>query len=101
MIIYNITTKVHAAIDAAWLQWQREENIPEIMGTGFFTSYKLCQLMEQDDSEGKTYAIQYNAINAADYHRYMQIHAPLLRKKAFEKWGDGIISFHSALEVIH
>jgi hypothetical protein len=101
MIVYNITTKVHAAIDAAWLQWQREEHIPEIMSTGLFTGYKLCRLLEQDDSDGKTYAIQYAASTPELYHQYMNIYAPLLRKKAFEKWGDNIISFHSVLEVIH
>jgi hypothetical protein len=99
--VYNITTKVHTSIDAGWLQWQREEHIPEIMNTGLFTSYTLFRLLEQDDSEGNTYTIQYTAVTAESYHQYMQLHAPLLRKKAFDKWGAHIISFRSVLEVIH
>ena len=101
MIVYNITTKVHSSIDASWLQWQREEHIPEIMATGLFTDYKCFRLLEQDDSEGNTYAVQYTAAAAENYHAYMQSFAPLLRKKALEKWGDRIISFRSLLEVIH
>lgn len=100
MILYNITTKVHAAVDAAWLQWTREEHIAETMATGLFTSYKLLHLLDHDDAEGKTYAVQYTADSAGKYHQYINNHATLLRKKAVEKWGAATISFHSALEVI-
>jgi hypothetical protein len=101
MIVYNITTKVHSNIDAAWLQWQKEEHIPEMMATGLFTDYKLFRLLDQDDSEGNTYVIQYSAANADQYSQYTTVYAALLRQKAFRKWGDQFISFRSVLEVIH
>ncbi|MEO5593801.1 MAG: DUF4286 family protein [Chitinophagaceae bacterium] len=100
MLVYNITTKVHASVDAAWLQWQHEENIPATMATGFFTAYKLLRLLEQDDAEGNTYAIQYTATTAEQYDQFINIYAPQMRKKATEKWAGAIISFHSVLEVI-
>jgi len=101
MVVYNITTKVPASIDTAWLQWQQQEQIPEIMATGFFSAYKIFRLMEQDDSDGNTYAIQYSAITEEQYQQYKIIHASLLRQKALKKWGNSTISFHSILEVIH
>jgi len=101
MVVYNITTKVHTSIDIAWLRWQQQEQIPAIMATGFFAAYKIFRLLEQDDSNGNTYAIQYTAITEEQYQQYMIIHAPLLQQKALEKWGDSTISFHSVLEVIH
>jgi Domain of unknown function (DUF4286) len=100
MIIYNVTTKVHASIDKDWLQWQQQEHIPDIMATGLFSHYTFSRLLEQDDSEGKTYAVQYTAAAYGQYQQYIAIHAPLLRKKAFDKWGDFIISFRTVLEVI-
>ena len=101
MIVYNITTKVHKVIDADWLQWQKREHIPEIMATGFFASFSIFRLLEQDDSEGNTYAIQFNASSTDNYRQYTEQHAPLLRKKALDKWGNQVISFRSVLEVIH
>ena len=100
MIVYNITTKVHASVDAAWLQWQQQEHIPAIMATGFFTAYKIFRLLEQDDSDGNTYAVQYSAISKEQYNFYMIEHDKLLLQKALEKWGDKTISFRSVLEVI-
>lgn len=101
MIIYNITTKVHHSIDKLWLQWQKEENMPQQMETGLFVSNKLFRLLDQDDTEGNTYAVQYTAATPEDYNTYIKEYAPALRKKATQQWGDKIISFHSALEVIH
>jgi hypothetical protein len=101
MIIYNITTKVSHHISSAWLQWQRDEHIPEILRTGLFTEHRLFRLLEQDDAEGNTYVIQFAANTMNDYRQYISTYAPVLRKKAFEKWGNRFISFRSVLEVMH
>ncbi|MEP7277583.1 MAG: DUF4286 family protein [Bacteroidota bacterium] len=101
MVVYNITTKVHFSIDLAWLQWQQEEHIPAIMATGLFTAYRIFRLLEQDDPDGNTYAVQYTADTAAQYQEYLLVFGPVLREKAIKKWGDKTISFRSVLEVIH
>ncbi|MDQ6610576.1 MAG: DUF4286 family protein [Bacteroidota bacterium] len=100
MIIYNVTVKVDRAIAAAWLLWLTEEHIPEVLQTGCFTHYKIVQLLEVDDSEGPTYAIQYTAESKADYNRYIEIYSPLLRQKSIDKWGGRFIAFESVMRVI-
>jgi hypothetical protein len=100
MIIYNITAKVHHSIDGDWLRWQQEEQIPQVMKTGFFNSYKLLRLLEQDDREGKTYAVQYFAETHEQYAQYIHQQATAMRQQSVNKWGTHVISFHSALEVI-
>ncbi len=101
MIVYNITTKITPAIEVAWLQWQQQEHIPEVLQTTLFTGYKILRLLEHDDAEGNTYIIQFTAASTENYHRYLNEFAESLRKKAFDKWGNQFISFRSILEVIH
>lgn len=100
MIIYHVTTKVETSIADAWLQWLLNEHIPSIINTKCFSDYKVVRLLEVDDSEGPTYAVQYFAESKADYNRYISIHASKIRKLSFEKWGDRFISFRSVMEVI-
>lgn len=100
MIIYNVTSKVEASIAAAWLQWMQAEHIPDVMATGCFTDFKLVRLLEVDDTEGPTYAIQYHAADKAAYERYNNEHASRLRAAAFDKWGNNFISFRSLMEVV-
>jgi hypothetical protein len=101
MFIYNVTTKVDHSIQQAWLQWIKEEHIPEIINTGCFTSGTVLHLLEIDDNEGPTYAVQYIAESKALYNRYIDKFAPLMRQKAIDKWGNKFIAFRSLMQVIH
>src|SRR5690349_3579713 len=100
MIIYNVTIKVEAQIAEAWLSWLLNEHIPDVMRTNCFVDYKVVRLLEVDDSEGPTYATQYFAESKTDYNRYIEIHAPKMRKLLNEKWGEQFIAFRSVMEVV-
>ena len=100
MILYNVTVKVEKQIAHAWLQWLLNEHIPEIMQTKCFVEYKVVRLLEVDDSEGPTYAIQYYAQSKADYNRYIEIHSSNMQKRSIEKWGGQFIAFRSVMEVV-
>lgn len=100
MIIYNVTNKVDASIATQWLQWLMREHIPEVMQAECFVEYRVVRLLEIDDTEGPTYAVQYTAASKADYNRYIQLHAPLLRQKSIDKWGNGFIAFRSVMEIV-
>lgn len=101
MIIYNVTTKVTHAIAAGWLQWMKEEYIPAMVATGCFTSGRILQLLEADETEGLTYAVQYTAESEKLYNQYISAFAENIKQKAFTKWGDQFISFSSVLAVVH
>jgi hypothetical protein len=101
MIVYNITIKINPAIELEWVRWQQQEHIPDIMSTGMFTEYKMFRLLEQDESEGITYVCQYFASNAANYECYIRDHAPLLRKKAMQRWGDQFIAFRTVMRLVN
>jgi len=99
-VIYNVTTMVETSIAEAWLQWTLQEHIPEIMQTGCFTGSKLVRLLEVDESQGPTYAIQYSAESKADYNRYIEMHSSRMQRRSFEKWGDRFIAFRSLMQVV-
>lgn len=101
MIVYNITTKVATAIQQDWLQWIKEEHIPEIIDTGCFKQASIFQLLETDDSEGFTFTVQYFAESKSLYNNYMEKFAAQMRQKAFDKWGNQFIAFRSLMQVIH
>lgn len=101
MIIYNVTVKVDNSIGDAWLQWLKDEHIPEVVGTGCFTHAVILQLIEVDNSDGPTYAIQYHAPSKGLYNIYIEQHAPRMRQKGIDKWGDRFVAFRSVLQVVN
>ncbi len=101
MIIYNVTIKVAAPIEDAWLQWQQQEHIPEMIATGCFTHAVLTRLLEIDDSEGPTFAVQFHAESKANYNRYIDKFSQTMREKSFEKWGNQFIAFRSVMQIVN
>ena len=100
MIIYNVTTKITHAIHTDWLEWMQHVHIPEVMATGCFTDASILHLLEVDESEGPTYAVQYHAESKAQYNFYLENFATGLRRKALEKWGNNFIAFRSVMHRI-
>jgi hypothetical protein len=101
MFIYNVTIKVHLSIKTAWLQWLKEEHIQDVIGTGCFIRATILQLLETDESEGPTYAIQYYAESKALYNLYIDKFSGTMRQKSYDKWGDKFIAFRSLMQVVN
>jgi hypothetical protein len=61
----------------------------------------MFRLLEQDDTEGLTFVIQYFSPSLENYYRYIEEFAPVLRKKALDKWGARFIAFRTIMEVVN
>ena len=101
MIIYNVTIKITSTIHADWLQWLKDEHVPDVIQTGCFTHATILRLLEVDDAEGPTYAIQYFAESKGLYNNYIENHAAIMRQKSFAKWGNQFIAFRSVMQVVN
>ncbi len=100
MIIYNVTVKVSPEINDDWKAWMKGVHIPEVMATGLFTEKKFCRLLLQDETDGITYTIQYFCRSLGDLQRYQGSHAPDLKMKHLDRYGDKALAFRTVLEVI-
>lgn len=100
MVIYNVTIKIDGKISDEWLRWMQEVHIPEVMDSGCFEKFQFVRLLQIDEDEGPTYAVQYYANALEKYEAYINQFAPRLRQKTIEKWGDKFIAFRSLMEII-
>lgn len=101
MFIYNVTIKLDESIHKPWLAWMKDEHIPEMIATGCFVKGTVLRLMEIDDSEGPTYAIQFIAESKANYNRYIEKFADEMRQRSFDRWGNRFIAFRSVMQVVN
>jgi hypothetical protein len=100
MIVYNSTVKVDAAIAADWLQWLQQEQAPQMLATGLFSKFQVLQLLQTEDSDGPTYAVQFYAASLGDFENYLAHHAEHFRQQTAERWGGDFIAFNTVMEVI-
>lgn len=100
MLVYNITYAVSHEIHEAWMTWMKGIHIPEIMSTGLFSSFKMLRLLEVDEEEGLTFAVQFHAEKEEHYRKYIAEHAPALRLHATRQWGDQVIGFRTLMAIV-
>lgn len=100
MVVYNVTVKTNPEITKEWIGWMHEEHIPEMMGTGLFTSFRFCRLLEQDETEGVTFSVQYTCESLVEYETYINSHSPAIRAKSLNRFGDQVIAFRTVMETI-
>lgn len=101
MIIYNITTKIAWHIHDKWKEWLLDVQLPGIMSTGLFDRYQLVRLLEVDEEDGPTYALQLHSASLENIDIYRYKHLEDIERQERETWGDDIISFRSLMQVIN
>ena len=98
-LIYNVTLKLDPSIEEEWLQWMKDVHIPEVMKTGRFESYKLSQLLYQDDTQGKTFAVQYICASMDAFQKYQTKEGPQLQKDHMDRYKGMFVAFRSVLQI--
>jgi hypothetical protein len=101
MILYNVTINLDESLEREWVQWMKNEHIPEVMQTGKFVEYKMFKVItRQPDETGVTYSIQYFAKTLADYESYNKDFGPALKMKTMQKYGERLAAFRTLLETV-
>lgn len=100
MFIYNVTIKPLWEINDAWVKWMKETHLKDVMATECFTKYQFVRLLEIDEEEGPTYAIQYYCDSKSQYNLYIEKFAPKLRQDGLDLFGNKIIGFRSLMQIV-
>lgn len=100
MLLYNVTVKIDLEIHDEWIRWMREKHIPDVMHTGMFSSYRICRLLEQDESDGITYAVQYFCENLDRYWAYQEKYAPALQAEHAKTFVNRFVAFRTLLKIL-
>lgn len=100
MFIYNITMKVDLSIYPEWLNWIKLEHVPEILASGCFTTHRLLKVLDLDETDGMTFALQLVTEKRSSYTIYISQFAAEIQKKSWQKWGQRLLSFSTLMESV-
>ena len=100
MILYNVTVKIDLSVHDLWIRWMKEEHIPRVMETGCFVESKVYRILQEDETEGISYAFQYFANNISDYFNYQKNFAAALQKESLDLFPGKYTAFRSILKEV-
>lgn len=78
----------------------KEVHLPDVMATNKFESYRLTQMLGDDNAHGVTFAVQYLAPSLTSYMAYQNEDAPRLQQDGKEFCGEKCLTFRTLLKII-
>jgi hypothetical protein len=99
MIIYNVTVNIDASANLEWLKWMKEEHIPDVLKTGYFSECKMSKVMAFEEG-GLTYSLQYTCESEAKLEEYQEKEAPRLQEVHTRKFQGKFAAFRTLLDVV-
>lgn len=100
MLLYNVTVGIDRDIEAEWVQWMKEEHIPNVLGTGMFVSYKMYKVLHDEEDGTISYSIQYLAETIGHVTKYLETHAPALIEAHRKRFANKHVAFRTLLEEV-
>ncbi len=100
MILYNVTVAIDKKVEQDWVQWMKENHIPEVLETNQFVEHKFFKVLNTEDPESSSYSVQYFAESINNIQMYMAAFAPELQQKAHLKFPNQFAAFRTLLEIV-
>jgi hypothetical protein len=100
MFLYNVTIGIDSNIEQEWLQWMREEHMPDVLRTGMFTEYKIYKVLHDNNDGTISYSVQYFAVSLENVLHYLEVFAPALIEAHREKFANRHVAFRTLLEEV-
>lgn len=101
MILYNVTVSVENDIREQWLGWMKQVHIPEVMASGYFSTFKLLRLVQPvQEHNSSTFTIQYFCADLEKLEQYWQTCALSLQALHQAKFKDKALAFRTVMEEI-
>lgn len=101
MIQYNQTINIEGSVEQEWLQWMKEEQIPDILATGMFINARLFRLLDIEESEGTaTYALQLHIETKEHLDIYQLKYEPALDAVLEKRYAGKALSFRTMMKEV-
>ncbi len=100
MILYNVTVSIDTDVETDWVAWMKDKHIPDILNTGMFVSARIFKVLNEEEAESTSYAVQYLADSMEHIEIYKQRYAPALQEEHHARFRGKYAAFRTLLEAL-
>ena len=99
MIVYNDTVILDDTVEQEWLDWMKNVHIPLVMSTGYFSSYRLLNIIDSPN-EGITYCVQFNADTIEQFQEYYTKHLFKHQDLHQQQFNERFVLFNTLMKTV-
>lgn len=100
MLLYNVTVGIDKDVEAEWLQWMKDNHIPNVMKTGMFVDFRIFKVLHDQEDGTISYSVQYFARSIDEIQQYLEVFAPRLVEEHRVRFLNKHVAFRTLLEEV-
>ena len=100
MLIFNITFLVSDKVHGSWLKWVREEHIPFMLDSTYFTLPQVARIITSDKEDGTSFSVQFHINDMRTLKQWNQQYSSAFQQSCSDKFGSEVLFFTTVLEIV-
>ena len=100
MLIFNTTYLVSDKVHNIWLQWIREEHVPFMLESTYFSQPQVTRIITSAEQDGTSFSVQFHVRDMSTLRRWNQEFNAAFKANCSEKFGTEVIFFTTVMEII-
>ena len=101
MIIYNTTFNVPENLQTEFLDFMRNEYIPQVIQSDILKEPRLSRIFGREDDDGYSFALEFKADNIQDLEEWNKKEGKKLYFKVLTKFRQNILGFATLMQPIN
>jgi len=100
MLIFNTTYLVSDKAHEAWLTWVREQHIPFMLESTYFSLPQVARIITSAKQEGTSFSVQFHVPDMRTLKLWHKEYNLSFQENCSKQFGTEVIFFTTVLEVV-
>jgi len=100
MLIFNTTYLVSDKAHGPWLKWVREQHIPFMLNSTYFSQPQVARVITSAEQDGTSFSVQFHVQDMHTLKLWNKEYSLLFQEKCSQQFGTEVIFFTTVLEVV-
>ena len=100
MFIFNTTYLVSDKVHGAWLKWIREQHIPFMLSSSYFSNPQIARVITSAEQEGTSFSVQFHIKDMHTLKLWNKEYSQLFQNNCAQQFGTEVIFFTTVLELV-
>jgi hypothetical protein len=100
MIIYNTTFHIEECIQQDFIEYIRQNVIPQATKSGLLTSPRFSRIFGEEEEKGFSYALEFATESVSTLEKWNKAESTAVITPLIEKFGDKVVGFSTVMQVV-
>ena len=100
MIIYNTTFHIEECIRQDFIDYIRQNVIPQATKSGLLTSSRFSRIFSEHEEQGFSYALEFSTESISTLEEWNKAESAAVIAPLIEKFGDKVVGFSTVMQTI-